>query len=420
MRFAIVSTSFPEDPRTDVYGIHQRFGQFVEAMKQDGALDVLFFVHPHIARDPDSVRAAQARLEQQWGARVALRLCPFAPAPDVGNRVDEYVRPALAIRYLPPYLMTAGAEQVAAVGALLGTRPDVVFVQHLQCMTPLLLGARNNARVVLDVNDIDHVTFARELGQPPHWTGKPLLRLRLPLIRRWERRALGRAACAIVCSEADRRYLARTYRTGNIAVAPNAVPLPPSAPPCRAPTLLFIGRYTYQPNAVAAAHLIRDIWPRIYAARPDVRLLIAGQDPERIPGHGESALGVEYLGFVEDLAALYAKAAVVCAPILSGGGTRIKIVEAAAYGKPVVSTTIGAEGLEMQDGKHLLLRDDPVEFARACVDLLDDQANARRIGSAARSFVAERYARPAVVENIRHILREVLDAPLDQPLRAVE
>jgi glycosyltransferase involved in cell wall biosynthesis len=287
-------------------------------------------------------------------------------------------------------------------------------------MVPLLLSRQPFPAICFDLGDIDHVVFTRDAQQPPHWRGKPLLKLRVPLIKRWERNALRAAARTFVCSNFDRDQLVRVHGRSRLDVVPNAVNIPSLSESTSQPTLLFLGRMTYAPNAAAAAYLMRAIWPHIRAALPVARLMIAGLHPELVPGHDRPPPGVEFLGFVDDLAALYDQVAVVCAPILSGSGTRIKIVEAAAYGKPVVSTTIGAEGLDMEDGKHLLLRDDPVEFARACVALLDDPDQARRLGSAARAFVAERYARPAVVENIRRMLREVIDARTEQPLRVVE
>ena len=92
-------------------------------------------------------------------------------------------------------------------------------------------------------------------------------------------------------------------------------------------------------------------------ACPDARLIVAGNKPERIPSFAQRPAGVEFTGFVSELEMLYRRAAIVCCPILSGGGTRIKILEAAAHGKAVVSTVVGAEGLELRDGVEIALRD---------------------------------------------------------------
>jgi glycosyltransferase involved in cell wall biosynthesis len=116
--------------------------------------------------------------------------------------------------------------------------------------------------------------------------------------------------------------------------------------------------------------------------------------------------GVEFTGFVDDLEGLYQRSRVVCAPILAGGGTRIKIIEAAAYGKAVVATRVGAEGLNMRDGVELLLRDDPGSFADACLQLLNDAVLCERLGRAAYATVVRCYDRANIVSLIQGYLKE--------------
>jgi len=124
---------------------------------------------------------------------------------------------------------------------------------------------------------------------------------------------------------------------------------------------------------------------------PKANLIIAGNPPEKIPSYGQCIPGVRFTGFVEDLDGLYRKSRVVCAPILWGGGTRFKIIEAASYCKPIVSTLIGAEGLEMQDGFGIFLRDTPKTFAEKCIQLLSDHEFCERMGAAARAAIIDKY-----------------------------
>jgi glycosyltransferase involved in cell wall biosynthesis len=118
--------------------------------------------------------------------------------------------------------------------------------------------------------------------------------------------------------------------------------------------------------------------------------------------------GVEFTGFVEGLDDLYRQSRVICAPILSGGGTRVKIIEAAAYGKPIVSTRIGAEGIEMQDGKEIFLRDDPASFAKVCIRLLNDHDMCEKMGTAARSIAIKEYDEMKIRQNIQRIIQDSL------------
>jgi glycosyltransferase involved in cell wall biosynthesis len=111
---------------------------------------------------------------------------------------------------------------------------------------------------------------------------------------------------------------------------------------------------------------------------------------------------------VEDLDDLYRKTRVVCVPILSGSGTRVKILEAAAYGKPVVSTSIGAEGLEMNNKIEILIHNDPQGFAAACISLLNDNERCGRIGDAGRSLVKKNYEKEKVKQLIKKTIQRAL------------
>jgi len=109
---------------------------------------------------------------------------------------------------------------------------------------------------------------------------------------------------------------------------------------------------------------------------------------------------VEVTGVVPRLEPLYARTTVACAPIHAGGGTRLKILEAAAFGRPVVSTRLGAEGLDLRDGEEIVLRDDARGFAAACCRLMSEPAESRRVGEAARRRVAALYERTEVVSRL--------------------
>ena len=143
-------------------------------------------------------------------------------------------------------------------------------------------------------------------------------------------------------------------------------------------------------------------------AMPEARLVIAGISKNMLDRGVHDTPGIEVPGFVESLDDLYAGSRVVVTPILVGGGTRFKIIEAGAYGRPVVSTTVGMEGIDLTPGSEIIVRDDPREFASACVEFLIDGALSERIGLAAREKAAARYDRRAVVKNIRQRIASAL------------
>jgi len=119
---------------------------------------------------------------------------------------------------------------------------------------------------------------------------------------------------------------------------------------------------------------------------------------------------LEVLGFVENLDELYKRIRVTAVPILVGGGTRIKIIEAAAYGKPTVSTTMGAEGLEFTNESEILVRDDPKQFAEACVKLFNDSNLCEKIGLAARKKTIKLYDQDNIINSIKQHFMNLLES----------
>jgi glycosyltransferase involved in cell wall biosynthesis len=316
--------------------------------------------------------------------------------------LNHYLRPAASFFAQSLSAGTAGPTQVAAFETALDASPEAIFVQGLDSMCPALLTRRPLPPIYLDLDDIEHVKVVRQLRQPPFWPGKYLYYLQVPALVCGERRAIKLARKSFVCSDLDRDYLARRWRLPRVVTLPNAVSIPAeygTEPGSR--SLLLVAAYAYGPNIISAEFLVKDVWPLVREACPDARLIVAGNKPERIPSFARKPVGVEFTGFVPDLAQLYRRTAIVCCPILSGGGTRIKILEASAHGKAVVSTVVGAEGLELRDGVEIILRDGARAFADGCIELLGDPARREALGRAAREAVARRYDRRQIVALVK-------------------
>ncbi|MBS2021594.1 MAG: glycosyltransferase [Deltaproteobacteria bacterium] len=196
------------------------------------------------------------------------------------------------------------------------------------------------------------------------------------------------------------------------ALVPNGVDLQTFAPPAQPPeddTVVFFGAHNYFPNADGLTFLFEQIWPKVRALRPSARLRVVGPPPDDSVRR-LAPPGVQIEGFVKDVAAEVGRAAVAIAPLRIGGGTRLKVVEAMALARPVVATRIGAEGLEVEDGRDLLLVDDPRAYAEAIARLLANPAEARALGLRGRQRAEAAYGWDASAQKFERLLEQVVRA----------
>ncbi len=244
------------------------------------------------------------------------------------------------------------------------------------------------ARTILVEHDITFDLYTQLLALGEDWD----LRQQLKLWQKFETAAWRKMDCVVVMSERDRVAVANSYAV----VLPNGVDIDRFQPSTAVPEpnrLLFIGSFAHLPNLLAVEFFLRDVWPRLRGAQLH---LIAGDRHEYHLDRSQVRLdldqpGIEVEGFVSDVRAAYARAAVVIAPLRASAGTNIKILEAMAMGKPIVSTRAGVNGLDLQPGEDFILAENAEEFARALEDLLASDALRARLGATARKRVEQRY-----------------------------
>jgi glycosyltransferase involved in cell wall biosynthesis len=170
-----------------------------------------------------------------------------------------------------------------------------------------------------------------------------------------------------------------------------------------------VGSLGYAPNVDAAVTLGRLILPRLRAGagRPVELQIVGSRPPPDVARLGELS-GVSVAADVPSVTPYYVRSRVAVAPLRAGGGSRIKVLEALAHRCPVVATRVGAEGLDVRDGEHLLVADGPERFAGACLELLAGDELAARLAEAGRDLVESRYAAPVVARRIAGLCRELL------------
>jgi rhamnosyltransferase len=218
----------------------------------------------------------------------------------------------------------------------------------------------------------------------------------------------------------DAEYLARHLGDGTrrMVVAPNGVDTDsyrePSPPPERE-HVLYVGNYQNLPNVDALEYFVLDVWPLIRLRRPDARLSVVGANPSERVLRFDGTDGITVIGPVDDLCDAYHGHRLMVAPIRAGSGTRLKILEAFAAGIPVVSTTLAAEGIAAEDGRHLLIADTAVDFADAVIRVLDDDALAEGLAGAAAELVRDAYDWRLVADTMIDAYRALLPADRTPP-----
>ena len=267
--------------------------------------------------------------------------------------------------------------------------------------------------LVGDTHNVEHDNLARAAAAAPEWWRRAFFGAQARLTRREERRHAGKFSLVCATSPRDRRLLQQLAPDTRTAVVPNGIDLEKYRPSSDAPEdglILFSGLMSYYPNEHAAVRLATRILPRIRAEIPRARLLIAGADP----APAVRALGgddVEVTGRVPDVRPCYARAQVAAVPLSIGGGTRVKVLEAMAMGVPVVSTTLGCEGLSVVDGDSVLLADSDAALADAIVRVLTTPALRDTLARGGFA-VAERYDWRRVGHDLDRALRSAVAAPV--------
>jgi glycosyltransferase involved in cell wall biosynthesis len=317
-------------------------------------------------------------------------------------------RAAHLFAQVPYGVAAARSPQMASqLAALLSKNAvDAILCEQTDLLTNL--PAQLAVPLVVDFHNVDYLILERYVRFESNWAKRLYARLESRKLREWERRACQRASSAWACSGYDRALLQELGPGLPMFVVPNVVDVDEyAADSAEDPRkILFQGGMDWYPNRDAVEFFVTQIFSRIRSQVTDVRFVVAGRNPpEGFRQHLSQVPGVEFTGTVPDMRAEIANAAVCVVPLRIGSGTRLKILEAAAMAKPIVSTNLGAEGLEFMNGEEILLEDDPSAFAAAVVKLLKSPADRKHLGQAARKRAEQQYSFPALSLSLRQSMK---------------
>jgi glycosyltransferase involved in cell wall biosynthesis len=404
MKILFVTPFLPSPPR---FGGQRRLDGLMRGLAQRHEVSVLSFN-----------RTDQWEHSSLAATRAYCKEVRTVPNLDITNNREKRTLQLRSLVSLHSYEHLLAARrrdfQAALDGMLRDTRYDVVQVEFVQ-MAAFQFGERGATApaLILDEHNIEFDILRRTARSPGELPRFVYNAMNWRKLAREERSAWHRFDGISLTSRRDEELLRHDFPEARTAVIPNGVDVSEFSPtqgPGESDMILFFGAINYHPNHDGVTYFIDEIFPKLRLLRPNARFCILG------PGARQSVLdrqgnGVEVLGMVDDVGPYIDRASAVVVPLRIGGGTRLKIVEAMSKGKPVISTRLGAEGLDVVHDEHLLLADTPDNFAHEVARVLGDPSLAVRLGRAGRQLMEDKYSWRGIVNGLEKFYEDCLNAP---------
>lgn len=363
----------PEVPYPVVGGGALRTASLIEYLAAGYQVDVITF------QEAGKPHAAEA-FPRGLAGRIDVIELPFHSEKLVARVLRNARRFA---RGAPPLVDRYSGFSHQLTQIINGRTYDLCLVEHFWCAGYVDVLRAHCSRVVLDLHNIESVLLARYGDAEGRVLGSAFKRL-AAACRRLESELLPQFTGLLVCSDADAHQVRCRAPGVAVTVYPNAIPYRELPTRNKSNAIVFSGNMQYRPNLYAAEYFHDRIWPLVRKVWPEVKWQLLGKNPQYLPASIQQDTSVEVVGPVEDAVESLASARVAIAPLLVGSGTRFKIIEAWAAGVPVVSTTVGAEGLPVFPGDNLLVADTPQDFANQVSLLLASDDLCSRLATNAR------------------------------------
>lgn len=309
------------------------------------------------------------------------------------------------------YAIAAGRELERVIAKF---RPNLIIFEEIWLYRYLKWVKQHDCPLIFDNHNVEALLLQQQYRSLKARKGIVLEKIEVPRLKAIERDFIRQVDEVWLCSEDDADLLESWYgRVEKARVIPNGIDVRyydpvrlkqlnlPAGLERQEKTLIFVASFSYGPNIEAARLLIDQIYPRLHKIHPDCRLLIVGKKPpSKLRESAQSYPNIIFTGTVPDVRPYLNLASVVVTPLLQGSGTRLKILEAFASGRPVVSTTKGVEGIKVKDGEHLLIRDEIDDFVAAIDRLWSQPDPAEKLAASAWELVKAEYSWEAVGKRI--------------------
>lgn len=408
MRVLFLSQIVPFPPHG---GVLQRGFNLLRELGNRVELHLAAFHHPDILTTDDQIEESRAVLSDFCESVTYFELLP--------KRSALYKWMAIGTGVFDPRPFSVIAHRSTALRSWVTEFIEREQADLVHYDTIGLAPYRNIAETVPSVlthHNIESQLMTRRAASDG-WAAGTYASMQSRKLRRYEARVSPLFDVNVVVSSVDEIELRSIAPGISTVVVPNGVDTSYFVPgnESDAASVVWAGGMNMFANRDAVTYFVERIWPRICRERPDVVFHVIGQDaPPQLTEFAARDSRLKVHGFVEDVRSFIQQASVYVVPIRVGGGTRLKVLDALALGKPIVSTSIGCEGIDVTDGLNIRVADDPGDFAAAVVDLLSDTKQRRTLGSAARSLAESRYAWGPITDTLVGAYRHAIGTHTDR------
>ena len=379
----------PEAPYPLVGGGALRTASLIQYLARTRPVDLILFRQPG-APDPSA----------QLPAGLIRRASVIQlPATGRGQTARAVRNSARMVRRVPPLVDRFAGFQREVLLAIGDARYEIGLIEHSWCAPYWEQLAPACRRTVLDLHNIEstlHARCAAVEGPATAFAHRIFRDASLALERTW----LPRFSQVLTTSASDAATALAIAPTANVAVYPNALPWIPQPERADQEVAVFSGNMEYHPNVSAVRFFRTEVWPLLRQRWPALVWRLVGKNPSAVSRFTSGDPRIEVTGEVDDAVRELARARVAVVPLLAGSGTRFKILEAWSAGLPVVSTSIGAEGLPARDGDNLLIADGGSGFATAVTRVLENANLGRELGQAGRIVLEREFTWDAAWKNL--------------------
>jgi len=404
MKIVYVTQIVPYPPHG---GVLQRGFNLLRELGRRHSVHLIAFHHPDELPYGETLRKSREELERFCDQ---VEYLPLWPKQSAAHKLAAF---AFATAYPKPFSVLAHRSrrlskklrQLTSSGA----RADVVHLDTI-ALSPYRDDC-GSVPVVLTHHNIESQLMERRAQVESTPLARWYVGLQARRLRAYEASESGRFSVNVMVSDTDAALLRSICPGARTAVIPNGVDVEYFVPRRdeESPAVIYTGGMNMFANRDAVDWFVDSIWPRVKSSVPEVRFLAVGQRPSaRLLEVAASDDQIEVPGFVPDVRPWVARAAVYIVPLRVGGGTRLKMVDAMAQGKAIVATTVGAEGIHGDNGRHFVIADEPERFAAEVVRLIRDASVRRELGDAARARVEAEYGWPMLAERLAGVYESAI------------